>query len=66
MAAKSANRRVCTMKTTVEPARGLFPGDLVGQDEFTYLVVLVMLAVIGPGRLAVDHFIAKRLDAAGS
>ncbi|HVU02234.1 MAG TPA: hypothetical protein VHE30_10800 [Polyangiaceae bacterium] len=54
------------MKTTVEPARGLFPGDLVGQDEFTYLVVLVMLAVIGPGRLAVDHFIAKRLDAAGS
>lgn len=39
---------------------GLF--DLVGQDEFTYLVVLVMIAVLGPGKLALDHLVAKRLD----
>jgi len=43
---------------------GIF--DLVGADEFTYLVVLVMLAILGPGRAAVDHAIAKRLDDAAS
>jgi len=36
--------------------------DLVGQDEFTYLVVLAMIAVLGPGKLALDHLIAKRID----
>lgn len=41
---------------------GIF--DLVGADEFTYLVVLVMLAILGPGRIAIDHAIAKKLDAA--
>lgn len=41
---------------------GLF--DLVGADEFTYLVVLVMIAVLGPGRVAVDHLVATRLDEA--
>ena len=35
--------------------------DLVGFDEFTYLVVLVMLAVLGPGRISIDHALAKRL-----
>ena len=39
---------------------GLF--DLVGQDEFTYLVVLMMIAVLGPGKFALDHFVAQRLD----
>lgn len=39
--------------------------DLAGQEEFTYLVVLVMIAILGPGRAAVDAFIARRLDAAG-
>lgn len=38
--------------------------DLVGQDEFTYLVLLVMIAVLGPGKYAIDHFLAKRFDAA--
>lgn len=38
---------------------GLF--DLVGFDEFTYLVVLVMIAVLGPGTISVDHLLAKRL-----
>jgi len=41
---------------------GIF--DLVAQDEFTYLVVLVMIAVLGPGKLSLDHFVAKRIDEA--
>jgi len=35
--------------------------DLVGFDEFTYLCVLVMIAIIGPGKIAVDHPLARRL-----
>jgi uncharacterized membrane protein YphA (DoxX/SURF4 family) len=42
---------------------GLF--DLVGFDEFTYLVVLTMLAVLGPGNWSVDRILAKRLDSLG-
>ncbi|HEY1693325.1 MAG TPA: DoxX family protein [Polyangiaceae bacterium] len=38
---------------------GLF--DLVGFDEFTYLVVLVMIAILGPGALSVDAVLVKRL-----
>jgi putative oxidoreductase len=41
---------------------GLF--DLVGQDEFTYLVLLVMIAVLGPGRASADRFVAEGLDRA--
>lgn len=37
---------------------GLF--DLVGFDEFTYLVVLVMLAILGPGGWSIDRAIGKR------
>jgi putative oxidoreductase len=40
--------------------------DLAGQEEFTYLVVLFMVAILGPGRAAVDALIARRLDAAAS
>jgi putative oxidoreductase len=36
--------------------------DLVGQDEFTYLTLLIMIAVLGPGRIALDALIARRLD----
>jgi putative oxidoreductase len=43
---------------------GLF--DLVGFDEFTYFVVLVMLAILGPGNLSIDHIIAKKYDRAAS
>jgi putative oxidoreductase len=39
---------------------GLF--DLVGFDEFTYLCVLVMLAIIGPGRVAVDRWVVRWLQ----
>lgn len=35
--------------------------DLVGFDEFTYLVVLVMIAILGPGALSVDAMLVKRL-----
>lgn len=38
--------------------------DLAGQEEFTYLVLLVMIAILGPGRAAMDAFIARRLAAA--
>ena len=38
---------------------GLF--DLVGFDEFTYLCVLVMIAVIGPGSVSLDHPLARKL-----
>jgi putative oxidoreductase len=36
--------------------------DLVGQDEFTYLVVLVMIAILGPGKIALDRFVARFID----
>ncbi len=35
--------------------------DLVGFDEFTYLVVLVMIVIIGPGALSLDHVLLNRL-----
>jgi putative oxidoreductase len=38
---------------------GLF--DLVGFDEFTYLCVLVMIAIIGPGAASLDRLMARRL-----
>jgi putative oxidoreductase len=38
---------------------GLF--DLVETDEFTYLVVLVMVAIVGPGRVALDALLVRRL-----
>jgi putative oxidoreductase len=38
---------------------GLF--DLVGQEEFTYLVVLLMIAILGPGAVSLDRFLCRRL-----
>ena len=38
---------------------GIF--NLVGFDEFTYLVVLVMIAIIGPGAISLDHLLCKKL-----
>ena len=35
--------------------------DLVGFDEFTYLCVLVVIAIIGPGAASLDHLLARRL-----
>ena len=39
---------------------GIF--DLVGADEFTCLVLLVVIAVFGPGRWALDRFVQSKLD----
>jgi putative oxidoreductase len=38
---------------------GLF--DLVGADEFTYLCVLIMLALIGPGKASLDRVLCNSL-----
>lgn len=38
---------------------GLF--DLVACDEFTYLVVLVMIAILGPGAWSLDALLVRRL-----
>ena len=36
--------------------------DLVGADEFTYLCVLVVILVVGPGKAAVDVLVARWLE----
>lgn len=38
---------------------GLF--DLVGFEEFTYIVVLFVIAVLGPGAWSVDRLLEKKL-----
>lgn len=48
---------ICTAKRT--EIHGLF--DLVSADEFTYLVMLIVIAILGPGSVALDHFLVKRL-----
>ena len=35
--------------------------DLVGADEFTYLCVLIMLALIGPGKVSLDRLLARSM-----
>jgi putative oxidoreductase len=35
--------------------------DLIGFDEFTYLVILVMIAILGPGPVALDAILVRRL-----
>jgi putative oxidoreductase len=38
---------------------GLF--DLVGFDEFTYLSILAMLVILGPGKASLDTLVVRRL-----
>jgi putative oxidoreductase len=33
----------------------------VGFDEVTYIVVLVMIAIIGPGEVSADHYLLRKL-----
>jgi putative oxidoreductase len=40
--------------------------DLVGQDELTYLVMLLMIALIGPGIASLDHLLVQRLGWKGA
>jgi len=49
---------VAILTAKLKNIHGLF--DLIGADEFTYLCVLIMVAVIGPGLLSLDHPLAKR------
>jgi putative oxidoreductase len=35
--------------------------DFVGLDEFTYIVVLVMIAILGPGPFSADALLVKKL-----
>jgi putative oxidoreductase len=51
---------IAILTARLDDLKGLF--DLVGFEEFTYLVILIMLAILGPGRVAIDHLIAKRLE----
>jgi putative oxidoreductase len=50
---------VAILTAKLDDLHGLF--DLVGFDEFTYLCVLVMIAVIGPGSVSLDRLLAQRL-----
>ncbi len=49
---------VAILTAKLADIHGLF--DLVGADEFTYLCVLIMLAVIGPGTASLDHVLFRR------
>lgn len=49
---------VAILTAKLPDIHGLF--DLVGADEFTYLCVLIMLALIGPGKLSLDELLVRR------
>jgi putative oxidoreductase len=34
--------------------------DLIAFEETTYLLVLVMIAILGPGSISIDHLLAKK------
>jgi putative oxidoreductase len=34
--------------------------DLIAFEETTYLLVLLMIAILGPGSLSIDHLLAKK------
>ncbi len=34
--------------------------DVVAFEEFTYVIVMTMLAILGPGPIAVDHLLARK------
>jgi putative oxidoreductase len=50
---------VAILTAKLPDLHGLF--DLVGFDEFTYLMVLAMVAILGPGALSLDAILVKRL-----
>ena len=52
-----ASMVVAILTAKIADLHGLF--DLVGFDEFTYLCVLVMIAIIGPGAVSLDAPIAR-------
>jgi putative oxidoreductase len=48
---------------TAKIAQGKIHGvyDLAGTDELTYLLILLAIVVLGPGKLALDRLIEKRV-----
>jgi putative oxidoreductase len=36
--------------------------DLAGTDEFTYLLVLLTIAILGAGKVSIDRIIEKKID----
>jgi len=55
---------VAILTAKLASIHGLF--DLVGADEFTYLCVLLMLALIGPGKLSLDELLVRNWLGMGS
>ncbi len=51
---------VALLTAKLSGIHGLF--DLVGADEFTYLCLLIMLALIGPGKVSLDQVLVRRLN----
>jgi len=50
---------VAILTAKVGDLHGIF--DLVGFDEFTYLVLLAIIALIGPGAVSLDRVLCQRL-----
>jgi len=50
---------VAILTAKIGDLHGVF--DLVGFDEFTYLVVLAMIAIIGPGAVSLDRVACRKL-----
>ncbi len=50
---------VAILTAKLKDIHGIF--DLVGADEFTYLCVLVMLFIIGPGKASLDAILVPRI-----
>lgn len=48
---------VAILTAKLADIHGVF--DLVGAEEFTYLCMLMMLAVIGPGKLSLDELLVR-------
>ena len=54
-----ASMVVAILTAKLKDIHGIF--DLVGADEFTYLCVLVMLLLIGPGKASLDALLVSRV-----
>ena len=50
---------VAILTAKIGDLHGIF--DLVGFDEFTYLIVLAMIAIVGPGAVSLDRVLCRQL-----
>jgi putative oxidoreductase len=50
---------VAILTAKLPKVHGLY--DFVGLDEFTYLVVCLMIALLGPGAVSLDALLVRRL-----